>query len=67
MLNAVLNGDYTVDERILLQADIIKDGEILKSFHDFKTIFVSDVCCLDLGPGKPHYHGVINYIGQKIN
>lgn len=41
--------------------------EILKSFHDFKTIFVSDVCCLDLGPGKPHYHGVINYIGQKIN
>lgn len=33
MLNAVLNDEYTVDERIMLQADIIKDGKVLKSFH----------------------------------
>lgn len=33
MLKAVLDGNYTVDERIMIKADIIKDGNVIKSFH----------------------------------
>lgn len=33
MLKAVLDGKYTVDERIMIKADIIKNGNVIKSFH----------------------------------
>lgn len=43
--------------------------EILDTFSDFTTILISDEYSLDLGHGKPHYHGIIKYVGkkQKIN
>ncbi len=41
-------------------------NEILELFSDFETIFISDEYSLDLSHGKPHYHGYIKYIGQKI-
>ena len=43
--------------------------EILDIFSDFTTILISDEYSLDLGHGKPHYHGMIKYVGkkQKIN
>ncbi len=39
--------------------------EVLELFSDFSTVLVSDEYCLDLSHGKPHYHGVIRYIGRK--
>ena len=39
--------------------------EILDLFADFKTIMVSDEFSLDLSHGKPHYHGIIKYLGRK--
>lgn len=39
--------------------------EILDIFSDFTTILISDEYSLDLGHGKPHYHGMIKYIGKK--
>lgn len=41
--------------------------EILNLFSDFTTIFISDEYSLDLGHGKPHYHGMIKYVGKKGN
>lgn len=41
--------------------------EILNLFSDFTTIFISDESSLDLGHGKPHYHGMIKYVGKKGN
>lgn len=41
------------------------EEEILDIFSGFTTIFVSDRYSLDLEHGKPHYHGVIKYIGRK--
>ena len=40
-------------------------AEVLKLFSDFSTIFVSDEFGLDLSHGRPHFHGVIRYIGRK--
>lgn len=39
--------------------------ELLELFSDFNTILISDEYSMDLGHGTPHYHGIINYIGQK--
>lgn len=39
--------------------------EILDTFSDFTTILISDEYSLDLGHGKPHYHGMIKYVGKK--
>ena len=39
--------------------------EILQLFSDFTTILVADEYSMDLGHGKPHYHGMIKYIGRK--
>lgn len=39
--------------------------EILQLFSDFTTIFIANEYSMDLGHGKPHYHGMIKYIGQK--
>lgn len=39
--------------------------EILDIFSGFKTVYLSEEYSLDLGHGKPHYHGVIKYIGKK--
>lgn len=41
--------------------------EILNLFSGFTTIFISDEYSLDLGHGKPHYHGMIKYVGKKGN
>ena len=41
-------------------------NEILELFSDFTTILISDKYSMDLEHGAPHYHGIINYIGQKI-
>lgn len=39
--------------------------EILDLFTDLKTIMISDELSLDLSHGKPHYHGMIKYVGLK--
>ena len=41
--------------------------EIQNLFKDFKTICISDEYRFDIGHDKPHYHGFIKYIGQKIH
>lgn len=40
--------------------------EILELFAGFNTILISDNYSMDLCHGNPHYHGIIEYIGQKI-
>ena len=39
--------------------------EILDTFSDLKTVYISHEYSLDFGHGEPHYHGVIKYIGMK--
>lgn len=39
--------------------------EILEFFSDFTTILITDEYSMDLAHGKPHYHGIIKYIGRK--
>ncbi len=41
--------------------------EIKNLFSDFSTVMISDEFFMDLSHGSPHYHGVIKYIGRKIN
>lgn len=33
LLKSVANGEYQLDERIMLKAEIVKDNEIIKTFH----------------------------------
>lgn len=40
-------------------------SEVLQIFSDFKTLLISDEYSLDLFHDKPHYHGIIKYIGTK--
>lgn len=39
--------------------------EILSLFADFKIIYYADGMELDISHGKPHYHGFIEYMGEK--
>jgi|UniRef100_A0A7C6EDI0 SAM-dependent methyltransferase len=39
--------------------------EFLSFFSEFKIIYFADGTELDLGHGEPHYHGFIEYLGQK--
>lgn len=39
--------------------------ELLSIFTDFKTIYCAEGMGLDLSHDEPHYHGFIEYIGQK--
>lgn len=40
-------------------------NEILEIFSNFTTISIIDEYSLDIEHGKPHYHGLIKYIGKK--
>lgn len=40
--------------------------EVLSPFADFKLIHYSKGIELDLEHGKPHYHGFIEYVGQRV-
>ena len=39
--------------------------ELLSIFTDFETIYCAEGIGLDLSHDEPHYHGFIEYIGQK--
>jgi len=39
--------------------------EVLGPFGDFRLIHCSEGEELDVGHGKPHYHGFVTYVGQK--
>lgn len=39
--------------------------EVLSLFADFKVIYYAEGTGLDLDHGDPHYHGFIEYMGQK--
>ncbi len=39
--------------------------EVLSLFAGFKVIYYAEGIELDIGHGKPHYHGFIVYMGQK--
>jgi len=39
--------------------------EVLALLTDFKIIYCAEGSELDIGHGKPHYHGFIMYLGQK--
>jgi len=39
--------------------------EIISPFAKLKTIYYARGTSLDLGHAKPHYHGFIEYLGQK--
>ena len=40
-------------------------AEVLQRLSDFKSISIAEKSFLDIGHGKPHYHGVIEYLGVK--
>lgn len=40
-------------------------NEVLSLFADFKVIYCVVGKGLDIGHGEPHYHGFIEYMGQK--
>ena len=63
--NLKLNKDFKKNTCI----NYFSKDEILDTFSDFTTILISDEYSLDFGHGKPHYHGIIKYVGkkQKIN
>jgi len=42
-----------------------KEEEFLSLFSDFKTVYHAKGTGLDLEHGEPHYHGFIDYMGQK--
>ena len=42
-----------------------KEDEFLSLFSDFKTVYHAKGTGLDLEHGEPHYHGFIEYMGQK--
>lgn len=39
--------------------------ELSSSFRDFATIYCIEGMELDIGHGEPHYHGIVEYVGQK--
>ena len=41
--------------------------ELLSSFRDLKLIYCIEGIELDINHAKPHYHGIIIYLGQKTN
>ncbi len=41
LLHAVLDGKYTVDERIMLKADVIKNGEVISHNHCLNDAVIS--------------------------
>jgi len=42
-----------------------EEKELLNHFQDLKTIYRSSGTKLDIGEGEPHYHGFIDFIGQR--
>ena len=42
-----------------------EEDELLGHFQDLKTIYRSSGTKLDFGEGEPHYHGFIDFIGQR--
>lgn len=39
--------------------------EILSLFDGFEVFSISDSCFLDISGSKPHYHGMISFLGRK--
>ncbi len=42
-----------------------KEEEFLSLFHGFKIVYHAKGTGLDLEHDEPHYHGFIEYMGQK--